>query len=838
MSVVTTLPILHFNDVYRVNPQKTLNGATIDVTQFAHMLDGVRATWPERAGGEGGREGLVLFSGDLFAPSVESSVTRGSHMVPVINELAPDVAVTGNHDFDFGYPHLTKLLNDTNFPWLLSNIIDTTTGKVPSVLHEFHVIERCGMRVGFIGLVEKEWITTVPSWPSNFQYKDMVEVALELSRRLRDPLGEQRCDIIIALTHARIPNDILLAKAISALSPDHQTSTFSMTHGADIVLGGHDHLYYASRGVTSWENHDVHQEVLGAERDEGDVLVIKSGTDFRDLSEIVLELEDSSLGSVRRKIIRTVKGKRLETQPESPSSQRLKDILSKILDSVSDTMKKPVCKASAPLDLRSELIRTAESASGDWFADVIRHAYDDALCAMGREGADAVLLCAGALRGDSIYGPGNITLGDILEILPFEDSIVILELDGETIWEALEAGLSTWPAQEGRFPVISGFRATWDSRKLPGQRVLNVALEVQKRIDVHRSGDSTPNLLMEYVEIKRERGGRKYVVVTREYMAEGHNGFDCLKNRNMLIDGEQGQMMSTIVRKYLLGSKYINKMNVPSARSKEPAHLHAETGKMLQHAKERAQRLGREASQRWRHALDEARAIIHSPARYRAPLSIASREHMTDVDCFDGERVRAGERHQMDRSKDAAEEEDHDLLVISPIADGRLKDAGQSPVRISTSFTMSNTDWDTKLVIGRKASRPSTHVADSSLDFAAARRAGATVSTDKKVTGGTNKGHVGPDHQRIAKLDRENEVAPLAKVLPTVGKAISTARIEKEMTQKDLAQKVNEKPSVIQDYESGKAIPNSQVLGKLERALKVKLRGNEIGKKLEGPKKA
>ena len=86
--------------------------------------------------------------------------------------------------------------------------------------------------------------------------------------------------------------------------------------------------------------------------------------------------------------------------------------------------------------------------------------------------------------------------------------------------------------------------------------------------------------------------------------------------------------------------------------------------------------------------------------------------------------------------------------------------------------------------------------------------------------------------------------------------AIQTARMEKQLTQKDLAQKTNEKPSVIQDYESGKAIPNPQILGKFERILGVKLRGEsrspfrgfnnnlnvligaDIGKKLEGPKKS
>ncbi|KAG6878791.1 hypothetical protein C0993_008090 [Termitomyces sp. T159_Od127] len=113
-----------------------------------------------------------------------------------------------------------------------------------------------------------------------------------------------------------------------------------------------------------------------------------------------------------------------------------------------------------------------------------------------------------------------------------------------------------------------------------------------------------------------------------------------------------------------------------------------------------------------------------------------------------------------------------------------------------------------------------------------ARRSGAVVATDKKLSVG-NKANQGTDHQRIAKLDRENEVAPPAKIAPNVGRAIQDGRMALKLSQKDLAQKVNEKPSIIQDYESGKAVPNTQILGKLERTLGVKLRGSDIGKKLE-----
>jgi hypothetical protein len=77
---MTRLSLIHFNDVYRVQPQKLSSRSpeTIDVTQFAALLDDIRDSWANQS-----KDGLVLFSGDLFSPSVESSVTRGSHMVRI-----------------------------------------------------------------------------------------------------------------------------------------------------------------------------------------------------------------------------------------------------------------------------------------------------------------------------------------------------------------------------------------------------------------------------------------------------------------------------------------------------------------------------------------------------------------------------------------------------------------------------------------------------------------------------------------------------------------------------------------------------------------------------------
>ena len=103
--------------------------------------------------------------------------------------------------------------------------------------------------------------------------------------------------------------DVSIAKRLLALSPGAQKKTLiASSHGVDLILGGHDHLYYVSKGVTSWEGYDVGQPVLGAEEDDGDVLVVKSGNDFRDLSEFTLELEPTSPGDVRTHVITAIKG--------------------------------------------------------------------------------------------------------------------------------------------------------------------------------------------------------------------------------------------------------------------------------------------------------------------------------------------------------------------------------------------------------------------------------------------------------------------------------------------------------------------------------------------------
>lgn len=157
-------------------------------------------------------------------------------------------------------------------------------------------------------------------------------------------------------------------------------------------------------------------------------------------------------------------------------------------------------------------------------------------------------------------------------------------------------------------------------------------------------------------------------------------------------------------------------------------------------------------------------------------------------------------------------------------------------------------DWDTVTVLRKKAPKASAMKTESAINTA--RRQGAAIDTQQKckfenfsfyqlkydvltffsiqlVGAGTNKQHVAT--KNTAKLDRETEELKHESITLDVGKLIQQARQSKGMSQKDLATKICEKQQIVNDYEAGRGIPNNIILGKIERAVGIKLRGKERG---------
>jgi 5'-nucleotidase len=147
-------------------------------------------------------------------------------MVPALNAIGIHTACYGNHDFDFGLDKLVKLASGTNFPWLISNVMDKATGRPLAEGMGTRMLDFHGHKIGLVGLVEKEWLVTLATIdPSEVDYEDFCPCAKRLAKMLKEKQG---AEIVVALTHMRVPNDELLAHEVAEV---------------DIILGGHDHHY-------------------------------------------------------------------------------------------------------------------------------------------------------------------------------------------------------------------------------------------------------------------------------------------------------------------------------------------------------------------------------------------------------------------------------------------------------------------------------------------------------------------------------------------------------------------------------------------------------------------
>ncbi|KAL5074430.1 hypothetical protein RYX36_013414 [Vicia faba] len=133
-------------------------------------------------------------------------------------------------------------------------------------------------------------------------------------------------------------------------------------------------------------------------------------------------------------------------------------------------------------------------------------------------------------------------------------------------------------------------------------------------------------------------------------------------------------------------------------------------------------------------------------------------------------------------------------------------------------------DWE-PVVLRKKAPTSAARKDDKAVN--AARRSGADIETMKKHNVATNKAASSSTSLNTKRLDEDTENLAHDQVPTELKKAIMQAWTDKKLTQAQLAQIINEKPQVIQEYESGKAIPNQQIIGKLERALGAKLHGKK-----------
>lgn len=176
---------------------------------------------------------------------------------------------------------------------------------------------------------------------------------------------------------------------------------------------------------------------------------------------------------------------------------------------------KVIGECTTELDARAAFLRTSETSIGNFVSDVMREEF----------GADVAIMNSGTIRSDNVYAPGPITMKTMLQMFPFEDVMVVVRVSGADVLAGLENGVSKYPAHEGRFPQVSGLRFTFDPARPPGSRVTDVSVG-GRPLELDKS----------------------YSMVTKPYMLEGKDGYECFQGKEFIVDKENGQLLTLMIR--------------------------------------------------------------------------------------------------------------------------------------------------------------------------------------------------------------------------------------------------------------------------------------------------
>lgn len=416
------LRIIHFNDCYNIEGQK--NEPVAGAARFKTALNILRKD----------KHSIVLFSGDAVSPSQLSLFSKGRQMIEALNKLDIAAAAIGNHEFDMGIGRFEKLMDISTFPWVLSNVNDHKTSKPLANAHTKVVIDVGGIKVGIFALAEIDWLQSLSAVKfETLHYEPYVIAARLIANDLRK---NDKCEIVIALTHMRWKNDETLAKRTSNI---------------DIILGGHDHDY----------------DVLKVETENkfktcSSKFIIKSGSDFKELSFIDVEVGDKFF-------VKSIQ--KLTINSSIPEDMEVKKIVEHHLASATKKLEKKLGKTKVDLDGRHDTVRNKESNLGNLLCDIL----------LKYVHADCAILNGGSLRSDKIHPAGDFLLRDLRDILSFDSEVTCVELTGSQLHNVLENGVAKHGEGGGRFPQVSDIFFAFDTKKPPNQRVDSRLIKVQNK---------------------------------------------------------------------------------------------------------------------------------------------------------------------------------------------------------------------------------------------------------------------------------------------------------------------------------------------------------------------
>lgn len=401
---------------------------------------------------------LFLDAGDATQGNNLVTLSKGENAIKVMNAMKYDVMVTGNHEFDYGKERLAELAEMAEFPVLAANIKKEDGSNF---LKQYTIKEMNGFKVGIFGLATPE--TKYKSHPKNTEgltIEDPIEVAKAMVSEL-----EGQVDVIVALAHLGVEGEETSVKLAENVS------------GIDVIIDGHSHTE------------------LGEGQVVNNTLIAQTHEKTKNLGIVELEIKDGEVVSKSASLFTKEEAANINEDPV------VKGIIDEVKAENEKIEAEVVATSPEVLDGERANVRTGETNLGN----LITAAMIDV------SGADVALMNGGGIR--TSIDKGDVTKGEVLTVLPFGNTVTVIEVTGSDIKAAIENGIDTYPEAKGAFPHIGGMTVTFDKSKEAGTRVVEIKI----------GG-----------EVLDE--SKTYKLVTNDFLAAGGDGYSMFEGKEVIAE--------------------------------------------------------------------------------------------------------------------------------------------------------------------------------------------------------------------------------------------------------------------------------------------------------------
>ncbi|WP_109468230.1 bifunctional metallophosphatase/5'-nucleotidase [Albibacillus kandeliae] len=428
---------------------------------------------------------LLVDGGDQFQGTLFYTYYKGKLAAEMMNKMGYDAMTVGNHEFDDGPEVLRGFMDAVDFPVLMSNADVSGEKLLSDALMKSTVIEKNGEKIGLIGLTPQDTDELASPGP-NIIFTDPVDAV----QGEVDKLTAEGVNKIIVLSHSGYKVDQRVAEN---------------TTGVDVIVGGHTNTFLSN---TSDKAEGPYPTMVGS------TAIVSAYAYGKFLGELNVTFDDD--GNVTK-----AEGEPIIMDAAVSEDEAVKARIAEAAKPLEEIRNKVVAESAEAIDGDKNACRTGECAMGNLVADAMLDRVKD-------QGVTIAIANGGGLRAS--IDAGEVTMGEVLTVLPFQNTLSTFETPGSTIVEALENGVSQLEDTAGRFAQVAGLKYTFDGAAEPGKRVSDVMV---------MEGDS-------WVPIDP---AKTYLVVTNNYVRTGGDGYKMFSGAEKAYDF--GPDLADVTAEYL-----------------------------------------------------------------------------------------------------------------------------------------------------------------------------------------------------------------------------------------------------------------------------------------------